>query len=96
MKNINAVKKDHIFLILYIESMNFDEQFTAGAPVNSREKKNFSDSFYKVYDGSSVSDKKLICPFSDCLKQMKQIGNLKIHLRSHTGERPCVCDFPGC
>ncbi|XP_067855159.1 zinc finger protein ZXDC, partial [Heptranchias perlo] len=36
------------------------------------------------------------CSFPGCDKRYDKACRLKIHLRSHTGERPFICDFDGC
>lgn len=45
---------------------------------------------------SNNKPKKHLCPHPDCGKAFSQQTHLKIHLRSHTGERPYICSFPTC
>ena len=44
------------------------------------------DNFYLSY----------LFQYEGCDKAYSRLENLKTHLRSHTGERPYVCEIPGC
>ena len=38
----------------------------------------------------------IVFQFENCNKAYSRLENLKTHLRSHTGEKPYTCEFPGC
>jgi hypothetical protein len=44
----------------------------------------------------SIKSKKHACPYVDCNKSFSQPTHLRIHLRSHTGEKPYTCSIATC
>ena len=55
-------------------------------------------SFHRQDMQMTCNDISNILPFQfeNCLKAYSRLENLKTHLRSHTGEKPYTCEFPGC
>lgn len=49
-----------------------------------------------VVTESGKHEKQYVCPILTCGKVMSYKGNLRVHLETHVGFKPYVCDFPGC
>ncbi|CAG8512759.1 30426_t:CDS:1 [Racocetra persica] len=43
---------------------------------------------------STKEENRYQCPY--CIKRFSRPSSLKIHINSHTGEKPFVCTEPGC
>ena len=72
IKHMDEIKKEHSYLVLYIDSIDFgEENFTIGVPeVIENQKFNYSNDYFKTVRGSTIANQRLICPFSNCLKNM--------------------------
>ena len=36
-------------------------------------------------------ERDIVCPYHECYREFKEVGNLKTHIRTHTRERPFKC-----
>ena len=45
---------------------------------------------------SSTSLQHVVCPYTGCARQYAKLSHLRIHVRTHTGERPHRCTWPDC
>jgi uncharacterized Zn-finger protein len=80
-------------------------------PSNPRSRASFSSKSKTIKKSNSQSErealkqkvkisakhgKKFICPYEHCRKVFNERGNLQVHLRVHTNERPYNCRYIGC
>ena len=54
------------------------------------------DPVWDVVSCKFYADFLFLFQFEACNKAYSRLENLKTHLRSHTGEKPYTCEFPGC
>ena len=40
--------------------------------------------------------RRFTCPYEGCTYSTTRNSDLKVHIRTHTGEKPYKCTFPGC
>ncbi|KIM24789.1 hypothetical protein M408DRAFT_75439, partial [Serendipita vermifera MAFF 305830] len=40
--------------------------------------------------------RKFLCDFENCGRTFATARNLRLHQRTHTGDKPFACEFPGC
>ena len=103
--SLDVLQETQNYLVVYIDQISFEVKNLDGLPPDANQAPPGSEyhdtiplgkTFYKVLRGKSTANKLLFCSYSDCMREFNETGNLKTHMRKHTGDRPFHCVFENC
>lgn len=94
---ISGLQEGSNYLVVYTDSIDgLNEEVRLTGQQLPTDFVPIAKTFQKVFKGKDEVSKTVFCSYSDCLRFFNVSGNLNIHLRTHTGQRPFVCTHPGC
>lgn len=98
-----------VYLLVYTDEIELNEFEDLGAAKEKEELEAIRNermlphdrlplckTFMKAFLGQGTNNKHLFCSFSQCMRAFNESGNLKTHMRTHTGDRPYICEIPDC